>query len=95
MSANPHRGEARLTVGGETILVRPSFGALVAAEEELGPLRRQAAAEPCDVERFTFSLQAAPQRSQRIQHHPGVVGVEQVVDRRRAFGQAGEQQHAV
>lgn len=38
MSANPHRGEASLRVGGETILVRPSFGALVAAEEELGPL---------------------------------------------------------
>ena len=38
MSANPHRGEASLNVGGETILVRPSFTALVAAEEELGPL---------------------------------------------------------
>ena len=25
-------------VGGETIVIRPSFGALVAAEEELGPL---------------------------------------------------------
>ena len=38
MSANPYRGEASLLVGGETILIRPSFGALVAAEEELGPL---------------------------------------------------------
>jgi hypothetical protein len=27
-----------LTVGGEAIVIRPSFGALVAAEEELGPL---------------------------------------------------------
>ena len=36
--ANPARGEASLTVGGETILLRPSFAALVAAEEELGPL---------------------------------------------------------
>ena len=38
MSANPYRGEVNLLVGGETILIRPSFGALVAAEEELGPL---------------------------------------------------------
>lgn len=32
--ANPHRGEARLGA----ITLRPSFAALVAAEEELGPL---------------------------------------------------------
>ena len=38
MSANPYRGEASLKVGGLTIVIRPSFGALVAAEEELGPL---------------------------------------------------------
>ena len=37
-AANPHRGEASLVVGGETLLLRPSFGALVAAEEELGSL---------------------------------------------------------
>jgi hypothetical protein len=37
-AANPARGEAGLTVGGEAILLRPSFAALVAAEEELGPL---------------------------------------------------------
>ncbi|MFN2472788.1 MAG: gene transfer agent family protein [Sphingomicrobium sp.] len=36
--ANPYRGEASLRVGGEAVLLRPSFGALVAAEEELGPL---------------------------------------------------------
>ena len=36
--ANPARGEASLQVGGEPILLRPSFAALVAAEEELGPL---------------------------------------------------------
>ena len=36
--ANPHRGEAGLTVGGETLVLRPSFTALVAAEEELGSL---------------------------------------------------------
>jgi len=38
VSANPYRGEASLLVSGETIVIRPSFGALVAAEEELGPL---------------------------------------------------------
>lgn len=38
MSANPYRGEASLQVGGEAVIIRPSFGALVAAEEELGPL---------------------------------------------------------
>ncbi len=36
--ANPARGEAALLVGGETLMLRPSFEALVAAEEELGPL---------------------------------------------------------
>ena len=36
--ANPHRGEGSLQVCGETIVLRPSFGALVAAEQELGPL---------------------------------------------------------
>lgn len=36
-SANPVRGEAVLAVGGG-LLLRPTFGALVAAEEELGPL---------------------------------------------------------
>ena len=32
------RGEAALIVGGEKLLIRPTFAALVAAEEELGPL---------------------------------------------------------
>lgn len=36
--ANPHRGEGSLEVGGETLVLRPSFSALVAAEQELGPL---------------------------------------------------------
>ena len=36
--ANPARGEARLVVGGEALVLRPTFAALVAAEEELGPL---------------------------------------------------------
>ena len=37
-SANPHRGEASLDVAGERLLLRPSFTALIAAEEELGSL---------------------------------------------------------
>ncbi|RYY22419.1 MAG: gene transfer agent family protein [Sphingomonadales bacterium] len=35
---NPARGEAELCVGGATLVLRPSFQALVAAEAELGPL---------------------------------------------------------
>jgi hypothetical protein len=35
---NPARGEAAILVGGERLTLRPSFAALVAAEEELGPL---------------------------------------------------------
>lgn len=35
---NPVRGEAALRVAGEAVTLRPSFQALVAAEEELGPL---------------------------------------------------------
>ena len=38
MSANAARGEASLRVGGATLTLRPTFTALVAAEEELGPL---------------------------------------------------------
>ncbi|KFG89431.1 hypothetical protein BV98_002815 [Sphingobium herbicidovorans NBRC 16415] len=36
--ANSARGEAALELGGETLRLRPSFAALVAAEDELGPL---------------------------------------------------------
>jgi hypothetical protein len=36
--ANKARGEAALIVGGEALVLRPSFEALIAAEEELGPL---------------------------------------------------------
>jgi hypothetical protein len=38
MGANPVRGEARLTIAGRAHILRPTFAALVAAEEELGPL---------------------------------------------------------
>lgn len=37
-AANPHRGETALMIGGQSLVLRPTFGALVAAEEELGPL---------------------------------------------------------
>ena len=37
-AANPLRGEAELVVAGKLHLLRPTFSALVAAEEELGPL---------------------------------------------------------
>ena len=36
--ANAARGEASILVGSQTILLRPSFAALCAAEAELGPL---------------------------------------------------------
>lgn len=35
---NPLRGEASITIGNVARLLRPSFSALVAAEEELGSL---------------------------------------------------------
>ncbi|MFA5969129.1 MAG: gene transfer agent family protein [Sphingomonas sp.] len=36
--ANPARGETDLRIGGVALVLRPSFSALVAAEQELGPL---------------------------------------------------------
>ncbi len=36
--ANPARGEAGIAIGGVAHVLRPSFAALVAAEQELGPL---------------------------------------------------------
>jgi hypothetical protein len=37
-AANPYRGEATLLIAQRPHLLRPTFSALVAAEEELGPL---------------------------------------------------------
>ncbi|MET1755029.1 GTA-gp10 family protein [Novosphingobium sp. RD2P27] len=37
-AANPYRGEAALMIADQELVLRPSFNALVAAEEELGPL---------------------------------------------------------
>ena len=37
-SPNPLRGEGVLVIAGEPRVLRPTFAALVAAEEELGPL---------------------------------------------------------
>ena len=36
--ANPVRGETVLKIGGDVMTLRPSFAALVAAEQEVGPL---------------------------------------------------------
>lgn len=36
--ANPVRGEASIRLGGSEVVLRPSFAALVAAEQETGPL---------------------------------------------------------
>jgi len=38
VAANELRGEAKLRIAGAERLLRPSFTALVAAEDELGPL---------------------------------------------------------
>jgi hypothetical protein len=38
VTANRLRGEASLAVAGRTHVLRPTFAALVAAEDELGPL---------------------------------------------------------
>ena len=38
LHANPARGETSIVVDGRSRVLRPSFAALVAAEEELGPL---------------------------------------------------------
>ena len=35
---NPTRGEAAVRVAGEMLVLRPTFAALVAAEQEMGPL---------------------------------------------------------
>ncbi|WP_188064616.1 gene transfer agent family protein [Sphingobium sp. KCTC 72723] len=36
--ANPVRGETGIEIGGDVMTLRPSFAALVAAEQEVGPL---------------------------------------------------------
>jgi hypothetical protein len=38
VNANAVRGEATVTIGGRPRVLRPTFAALVAAEDELGPL---------------------------------------------------------
>lgn len=37
-AANRARGEATIRIGGEELVLRPTFEALTAAEDELGPL---------------------------------------------------------
>lgn len=38
VEVNPARGEAAIVIGGRKRRLRPTFAALVAAEDELGPL---------------------------------------------------------
>jgi hypothetical protein len=38
VTANPVRGEATVALDGRTVVLRPTFAALVRAEVELGPL---------------------------------------------------------
>lgn len=38
MPANAERGEAAILTGGREMILRPTFSALIAAEDELGPL---------------------------------------------------------
>lgn len=56
--ANPVRGEAALALAGHSLVLRPSFAALVAAEAELGPLfalcERAAAGQLCLAEMVTL-----------------------------------------
>lgn len=57
-AANAARGEASLRVRGETLVLRPSFAALVAAEGEVGSLF--ALVERAAAGRLTLSELVAP-----------------------------------
>ena len=67
------------------------------AEEEFGLLDRERAADTRDgvVVRIALPGYAHTERAQRVEHHAGVVGIEQRAHLRRAGSQRGEQQHAV
>lgn len=43
MSGNPHRGDLSFAVDGRTYVLRPTFAAVVAAEQEIGSLLALAA----------------------------------------------------
>src|SRR3546814_11616832 len=80
--ANPARGEAMLRVAGEQYLLRPSFTALVAAEEEVGSLfalvERAAAGELRLAEMaalFWHVIDARPERVTRGAGGEAVLGM--------------------
>ncbi|MFM9827918.1 MAG: GTA-gp10 family protein [Sphingomonas sp.] len=80
-SANPARGEAALKIGGAALVLRPSFAALVAAEQELGPLfalvERAAAGELRLAEMvalFWYCLADAPEGLTRERFGDAVAG---------------------
>jgi hypothetical protein len=80
--ANAARGEAVLVVGGEALVLRPSFAALVAAEGELGSLfalvERAAAGEMRLAEMaalFWHCIEARPERVTRAMVGQAVVAL--------------------
>ena len=44
--ANPHRGEASIEVAGETLVLRPTFEALVAADTDRTPAPDSSSRQP-------------------------------------------------
>ena len=73
----------------------PHRGAGV-AQEQLGLVDEQTAGQTRDRGAAVGKrVDAAAQRAQRGQHHPGVIGVQQVVQHGGAGGQSGQQQHPV
>ena len=65
------------------------------AQEKLGLSDLQLAAQAIDSYAASAFFDSAAERAQRVEHHPRVVGVEQVVDDRAACRQPGQQQHPV
>ena len=65
------------------------------AEPEDRLLRERPRADALDDERLRIALDATAELLQRLEHHLRIVGVEQALDRRRARGEAGEQEGAV
>ncbi|MCY1240214.1 hypothetical protein D9M72_530500 [compost metagenome] len=65
------------------------------AHEELGRLVREIAAGAGDNVVVAFLPPRHAERAQRLQHHAGVVGIEQIAHAGLARGQCGQQQHAV
>ena len=77
--------------GGERTHGRPR----VAHEKLDGLLRPGAPAKAGDGHHGALHIHTAAQLAQGLQHHPRVIGIEQVVDHRGALAQCREQQHPV